>query len=87
MDHDPFVKPLQKVFTLLFITAAKLQLQNGKENNFTAGATTEGGTVLKACSIEKIQAGHDCRSKDLWLAWHLCSSFGSVQSIFLSKRV
>jgi hypothetical protein len=43
-----------KVFTLRFVTVAKLQLWSSNENDFMAGVTTTPGTVLKATTIGRL---------------------------------
>ena len=44
-----------QIFTLRFITVAKLQLWSSNKNHLMAGATTTRGTLFKCCSIRKVE--------------------------------
>ena len=44
-----------QIFPFLFITVAKLELCRSNENDVLVGVTTTRGTVLKGCSIRKVE--------------------------------
>lgn len=82
--------PEYQIFTL-YITVAKLQLSKWHWNNFMVGVAATWGTVLKGCSIRKIENHWTIRNKlkcrpsfyqllvELWCPQTLVCSFGNVE--------
>ena len=67
-SDDVFTRAPYQIFTLQFITAAKLQLWSNNENNFVVGVTT----ILKSHSVRKVES-HCPRQR--WLDCPTCGHF------------
>ena len=73
MDHDLFgsicsnenISCISDTCTMIY-NIAKLQLLKSNENNFMVWVIATGGTVLKGCSIRKVE-NHWCSSPNKFL--------------------